>query len=227
MTELTPGPVKDRPARRSNPVDGKEPAVSKHSRELIEFCIQDTRYSLILDMLAHPEQMPSFEELRRANANRSPSTLSGHLDKLVEMGIVNRFNPPAGERSGSSPRNFYALSDEGYTFLDHYNLLPEDEERLQAQYAGVEKPDEIEQLENYPRDNLVVDGSSVDSTERRLLRAIVEQYPEQNEESQRSADGSLQESADSGNNASGATTTAVGNILMNSLRSNDDGSHRP
>lgn len=221
MTKLTNG----KQTNRSNSVDRGEPAASKHARELIEFCVQETRYSLILDMLAHPQRMPSFEELRKANPNRSPSTLSGHLEKLVKWGVVNRFKPPAGERSGSSPRNFYAVSSDGYAFLDHHNLIPEDEERLQDQYAGIEKPDEIVQLENYPRDNLVLDEDSIDSAERRLLRTIVEQYPVKNESSQSTAQRRVQEKSDTTAIANAVSSLSLGSqrkLITSSLISSEN-----
>ena len=195
MTKLANGPAKDHPSERSDSGRNKEPAVAKHARELIEFCVQETRHSLLLDLLAHPQQMPSFEELNRANPNRSASTLSTHLNKLVRYGIVNRLKIPSGERNRTSPRSFFCISQDGYTFLTHHNLLPRDEARLREQYAGIEKPDEIKELENYPRENLVLDRDGMDSAERLLLRTIVEQKPYQDERPQTAGNSRTQQSS--------------------------------
>lgn len=146
-----------------------------YAPELVRLCTQGTRHALLIDMAAHPEQMPSFEELNRANPDRSKSTLSEHLEKLVEHGVVDKFVVPPGQRNRKSSHHFFSISKDGIVFLGHHQLLP-DIPKLQAQYDNIDKPDEIEKLEAYPRDGLVRDLDAVDPTKAKLLRMVTNEY---------------------------------------------------
>ena len=50
---------------------------------------QETRFSLIQDILGHPSGLPTLKELDYVNPSRSQTTIRQHLQRLVEAGIVS------------------------------------------------------------------------------------------------------------------------------------------
>ena len=57
-------------------------------REVIHFITQQTRFSLISDILAHPQQLPSMYELEELNPSVSDATVYKHIQKLIDASIV-------------------------------------------------------------------------------------------------------------------------------------------
>jgi len=58
------------------------------SRELIHFVTQQTRFTLINNILQHPDQLPSMYELEELNPSVSDATVYKHIQKLIDEGIV-------------------------------------------------------------------------------------------------------------------------------------------
>jgi hypothetical protein len=55
-------------------------------RELVHFITQQTRFSLLNDTLAHPQQLPSMYELEELNPSVSDATVYKHIQKLINAG---------------------------------------------------------------------------------------------------------------------------------------------
>ena len=125
--------------------DGTEP------RELIHFLTQQTRFSIINDILQHPEGLPSMYELEELNPSVSDATVYKHVQKLIDAGIVEEVALPQDERRQGYPWKFYGLTDEGREFLEEHNLLAA-EETLQRIYETIsDKPEKMVKYENAPR----------------------------------------------------------------------------
>lgn len=119
-------------------------------RETLHAITQETRFTLLQNILGHPQQLPSFNELTMVNPSKSESTIHTHLKVLRDHGIVRAVRLPAGERRRDLPHTFYGLTDAGREFLDRHNVLRA-EETFQTIYEQIEKPEELLKYENAPR----------------------------------------------------------------------------
>lgn len=108
------------------------------------------RPSLISDILGHPKGAPSMREFEHYNPSYKRNTIQYHLDRLVEVGIVEKRTLPTGERTRDLPSTFYALTEEGRDLLARHNLLAE-ETAWKAIYENVEKPPEVQRAEEMDR----------------------------------------------------------------------------
>lgn len=122
-------------------------------RKRLNVVTQETRFSLIQDILGHPSQLPTLKELDYVNSSKSQTTIRQHLQQLVDVGIVEAVFLPDEQRQNDLPYKFYGISDEGRAFLDEHGLLRA-EETLQTVYARVEKSDAIERYQTAPRPDL-------------------------------------------------------------------------
>jgi len=121
------------------------------TRDLVHFVTQQTRFSLISDILGHPQQLPSMCELEELNPSISEATVYNHIQKLINAGIVTEVALDDGERRQGYPWKFYGLTDEGREFLEQHNLLAA-EETLQQIYDTIsDKPEKMVKYENAPR----------------------------------------------------------------------------
>ena len=121
------------------------------ARELVHFVTQQTRFTLLTNILQHPEQLPSMYELEQLNPSVSAATVYKHTQKLIDAGIVEEVPLPDGERRQGYPWKFYGLTGEGRAFLEEHNLLAA-EETLQRIYETIaDKPAKMVKYENAPR----------------------------------------------------------------------------
>ncbi|AXG08476.1 helix-turn-helix domain-containing protein [Haloplanus rubicundus] len=120
-------------------------------RELVHFITQQTRFSLLNDILAHPQQLPSMYELVELNPSVSDATVYKHIQKLIDVGIVKEVALDDDQRRQGYPWKFYGLTEEGREFLKDHKLLAA-EETLQRIYETIsEKPKKMIKYENAPR----------------------------------------------------------------------------
>jgi DNA-binding transcriptional ArsR family regulator len=121
------------------------------SRELVHFITQQTQFSLISDILAHPQRLPSMYELEKLNPSVSDATVYKHIQKLIDAGIVEEVALDDNQRRQGYPWKFYGLTEEGREFLEEHNLLAA-EETLQQIYDTISnKPEKMVKYENAPR----------------------------------------------------------------------------
>lgn len=124
------------------------------TRELVHFLTQETRFSLLANVLGHPEGMPSMYELEQLNPSVSEATVYKHVQKLVDAGVLEAVTLPDERRQQGYPWKFYRLTDEGREFLGRHNLLAA-EETLETLYGTIEdKPEKMIRYENAPRPDL-------------------------------------------------------------------------
>ncbi|MFC6942644.1 helix-turn-helix domain-containing protein [Salinirubellus sp. GCM10025818] len=120
------------------------------ARERLNVVTQETRFSLVQDILGHPSGLPTLKELDYVNPSKSQTTIRQHLHRLVDVGIVEEVLLPEDRRRNDLPYKFYGLSELGRRFLEEHKLLRA-EETLREIYARVEKAPEIERYESAPR----------------------------------------------------------------------------
>ncbi|WEL18073.1 Fe2 /Zn2 uptake regulation protein, fur/PerR [Halorhabdus sp. SVX81] len=119
-------------------------------RSRLNVVTQETRFSLLQDVLGHPEGLPTLKELDYVNPSKSRTTIRQHLAELVDAGIVEEVLLPEDQRRNDRPYKFYGLSEDGRAFLEEHKLLRA-EDTLREIYDRVEKTDEIERYESAPR----------------------------------------------------------------------------
>lgn len=117
--------------------------------ETYHFLTQETRYLILQYVLAHPENLPSLDELDHA-VPRGKSTIHEHLDRLRERGVVDSYELDAEDRTRDLPSTFYGLTAYGISLLEEFDLL-RGKPVLQAMYSNMDKPERIRRYENAPR----------------------------------------------------------------------------
>ena len=115
-------------------------------RERFDVVTQETRFSLVQDILGHPSGLPTLKELDYVNSSKSQTTIRQHLQRLVDVGIVEEVVLPEDRRRNDLPYKFYGISESGRQFLDEHKLLRA-EDTLREIYDRVEKTDDIERYE--------------------------------------------------------------------------------
>jgi DNA-binding MarR family transcriptional regulator len=121
------------------------------TRELVHFVTQRTRFALVNNILQHPKQLPSMYELEELNPSVSEATVYKHIQKLIDVGIVEEVALDEGDRRQGYPWKFYGLTDEGRAFLEEHNLLAA-EETLRRIYETIsDKSEKMIRYENAPR----------------------------------------------------------------------------
>ncbi len=90
-------------------------------------------------------------ELEELNPSVSDATVYKHIQKLIDVGILEEVSLDEDERRQGYPWKYYGLSDEGREFLKDHNLLAA-EETLQRIYDTIsDKPEKMFKYENAPR----------------------------------------------------------------------------
>lgn len=119
-------------------------------RERLNAVTQETRFSLIQDILGHPAQLPTLKELDYVNPSKSQTTIRQHLEELVDKGLIEGVTLPKDQRKNDLPYKFYGISEDGREFLEEHGLI-RGEETLTEIYNTVEKTETIERYETAPR----------------------------------------------------------------------------
>jgi len=119
-------------------------------RKRLNVVTQETRFSLIQDIVGHPAQLPTLKELDYVNPSKSQTTIRQHLQELVTEDILEELLLPKDQRQNDLPYKFYGLSEDGREFLAEHGLLRA-EETLREVYNSVEKTESIQRYESAPR----------------------------------------------------------------------------
>lgn len=156
---VTADTVKRRPAQRSGTMERHTSDVVAGSASTgepgfdtwtaLSAVTQETRASLVADVVGHPEGMVTVAEFDYLNPGVGRSTIDEHLRTLVDAGVLEKTELPPGQRSRDLPYTFYSLTDEARTLFDRNGIF--DAETWRAQYGKVEKTPEIERIESMPR----------------------------------------------------------------------------
>jgi len=99
---------------------------------------------IIVDILGHPQNAPSLEELVFMNPDIGREEIREHLQELVDDSTVSTLD--AGQADiKDAPENFYSLTK---TAKNEYAGT---ENAWRREYDAVEKTERIETLQNLPR----------------------------------------------------------------------------
>ncbi|WP_256948745.1 ArsR family transcriptional regulator [Halorubrum ezzemoulense] len=110
-----------------------------------------TRANIIGTIVGHPKGTPSKKELEYYNPSIAASTLTDHLIRLEEVGLIEVIERDREGLERGQPYRFFQLTDAARELFDRNNLFEPDAYR--ELFAEVEKTDEIEAAEGVERPN--------------------------------------------------------------------------
>lgn len=119
-------------------------------RKKLQVVLQETRFVILQYIIGHPKDAITLEELNYLITDLSESTLYNHLDKLIELDLVEKVELKKESRQRDLPHVFYQLSEDGEEFLEQHDLL-QTEETLKEFYGKIEKSDKASKYEKAPR----------------------------------------------------------------------------
>lgn len=157
---------------------GSEAFDNAETAEKLHIATQSTRRKLLLNIVSHPKQAPSVNELMFQNPSMSRSAVDKHLGELQDKGLVEKVSLEKGKRQRDLPHNFWIIPDPSREFLEKHELIPADPRPLQGAYARVKKPDKIQRYENAERPEKVTEGTDNGVRELEGLDQILHEYKE-------------------------------------------------
>lgn len=116
--------------------------------DISEALTDESRRSIVADIVGHPKSLPSMQELTMTTGLHR-STIRGHLEVLINAGVVERVEIPVGERQKGVPVTFYGVTSEAREVFDQNDVFLQ--EHWQAIYDRIDKSEEIERAEAAPR----------------------------------------------------------------------------
>ena len=116
----------------------------------LRLILQDSRAKLLLQIIAHPQRMPSAPELDYRNPSMEASTVQYHLRKLGDAEIIEKVKLPKGERTRDLPSTFFRVTEKGERLLKQAHLY-EEVETWREVYDRMERTPEIREIESMPR----------------------------------------------------------------------------
>jgi predicted ArsR family transcriptional regulator len=108
-----------------------------------------TRANIIGTIVGHPKGAPSKKELEYYNPSVAASTLTDHLNRLKDIGLIEVVERDREGLERGQPYRFFQLTDAARELFDRNNLFEPDAYR--AMFAEVEKTAEIEAAEAVER----------------------------------------------------------------------------
>lgn len=111
---------------------------------------QQVPFVLTLNIVSHPEQLPSLTELNYVNPRYTETTIKEHLQELIDYGIVEVRTLPEETRTSDLPWKFYGLTNDGYELLEERKML-RGEQTLQDMFQQLEKTSLIKKHVQAPR----------------------------------------------------------------------------
>ena len=102
-------------------------------------------------MVGHPKGTPSKKELEYYNPSIAASTITDHLIRLEEMGLIEAIERNREGLERGQPYRFFQLTDAARELFDRNNLFGPDTYR--ELFAEVEKTEETGAAEGVRRPN--------------------------------------------------------------------------
>ena len=110
-----------------------------------------TRANIIGTIVGHPKGAPSKKELEYYNPSVAASTLTDHLNRLKDVGLIEVVERDREGLERGQPYRFFQLTDAVRELFDRNNLF--DPDAYRELFAEVEKTDEIKAAEDIKRPN--------------------------------------------------------------------------
>ena len=108
-----------------------------------------TRANIVGTIVGHPKGAPSKKELEFYNPSIAPSTLTGHLHRLEDVGLIMVVEREREGLERGQPYRFFRLTEQARELFDRNNLF--EPEAYRALFAEVEKSSKIEAAEAVER----------------------------------------------------------------------------
>ena len=108
-----------------------------------------TRANIVGTIVGHPKGAPSKKELEYYNPSVAASTLTDHLNRLQEVGLIEVIERDRAGLSRGQPYRFFQLTDAARDLFDRNNLF--DSDAYRALFAEVETTNEIEAVQAVER----------------------------------------------------------------------------
>lgn len=108
-----------------------------------------TRANVVGTIVGHPKGAPSKKELEFYNPSVAASTLTDHLHRLEEVGLIEVIERDREGLERGHPYRFFQLTEAARNLFDRNNLFERDAYR--TLFADVEKTDEIAAAEAVDR----------------------------------------------------------------------------
>ena len=145
MTEMVIQPESEYRDEMSYP-DATSPTAAENAgglNPIAAFSVLDntTRSNIIGTIVGHPKGAPSKKELEYYNPNVAASTLTDHLIRLEEEGLIEVIERNREGLERGQPYRFFQLTDAARDLFDRNNLF--EPGAYQELFAEVEKTDEI------------------------------------------------------------------------------------
>lgn len=108
-----------------------------------------TRANIVGTIVGHPKGAPSKKELEYYNPSVASSTLTGHLNRLEAVGLVEVVERDRAGLERGQPYRFFRLTEAARELFDRNNLF--DRDAYRALFAEVETTDEIDDAQAVDR----------------------------------------------------------------------------
>jgi len=95
----------------------------EEQRQIYDLLSQETRHLILQYILAHPNHLPSLDELAYL-IPKNKAAIRDQVEILRESGIIECYEHPPNEAARDLPAQFYGLTEHGVEVLQEYNYLP-------------------------------------------------------------------------------------------------------
>ncbi|QGA83538.1 helix-turn-helix domain-containing protein [Halomicrobium sp. LC1Hm] len=126
---------------------GERPNGFGEKLERRRFVLDETRLTILHQILAQPDGVLSVEELVYRNPETSEENLRYHLRQLVDRNVVEKVPVPRSQSIDDPPTTFYAVTGDGIALLKAVSMY-EEAAVWRSVYEQMERTDRIEAIED-------------------------------------------------------------------------------
>ena len=134
----------DQSNRRRSVTDG-----GLDTEELLEITRKRISANIIADIVGHPRQGPTVEEIVYMNPAHSHAEIHSCLSELSKKGVISERQIASHTRCPDLPSAYFVITDAARSLFDQNGLFPTQPWR--RQYQAVTKADRIQTIEQLPR----------------------------------------------------------------------------
>jgi hypothetical protein len=124
----------------------------EEQREIYELLSQETRHLILQNILGHPQNLPSLDELDHM-IRKNKASIADQLDILEEENIIQECDYEPNESSRDLPSKFYTFTQQGLEILEEHNYL-RGLQFARTVYDNTRKTEKVERHEEAPRPDL-------------------------------------------------------------------------